>query len=106
MNRTTRKSALRAAVAHRTMGDDVTIFDTLSLEQVKTKQVCSLLERFEMNSVLFVVNGNEDNFTLSARNISGIATISVDGLNVYDILKHKNLAFTQETAEAIIARLS
>ena len=106
MNKTARKSALRAALAHRVQEDSVRVFDSLSLESIKTKSVCQILNALDMNNVLFVTNGNDSNFQKSARNISGISIIAVEGLNVYDILKHKKLAFSQETAESIIARLS
>ena len=106
MNKTARRSALRAALAHRAQEDSVRVFDSLSLESIKTKSVCEILSAHGLTSVLFVTNGNDSNFQKSARNISGVSIIAVDGLNVYDILKHKSLAFSQDTAESIIARLS
>jgi len=106
MNKTARKSALRAALAHRTQEDSIRVFDSLSLESIKTKSVCEILSAHDLRNVLFVTNGNDSHFQKSARNISGVSIIAVDGLNVYDILKHKTLAFSQETAESIIARLS
>jgi large subunit ribosomal protein L4 len=41
----------------------------------------------------------------SCRNIPGVTVIPVAGLNVYDILRHKNVAATTAAIEGIQARL-
>ena len=41
----------------------------------------------------------------SARNIPGVQVLPVEGLNVYDILKHRNLVLTKDAVEKITARL-
>ena len=40
----------------------------------------------------------------SARNLPGVTVLPVAGLNVLDILKHKNLAITKDAVERITAR--
>ena len=41
----------------------------------------------------------------SARNIPGVTVLPVAGLNVYDILRHDNLAITRDAVDAVVARL-
>jgi large subunit ribosomal protein L4 len=42
----------------------------------------------------------------SVRNLDGSDFLPVEGLNVYDILRHDSLVLTQETAKQLEARLS
>ncbi|MFO0003046.1 MAG: 50S ribosomal protein L4 [bacterium] len=41
----------------------------------------------------------------SARNIPGVTVLPVAGLNVYDVLRHKNIAMTREAVDSVVARL-
>jgi hypothetical protein len=45
-----------------------------------------------------------DTVSRSARNIPGVTVLPVAGLNVLDILRHKNLALTKDAVERITAR--
>lgn len=42
----------------------------------------------------------------SARNVPGVTVLPVEGLNVYDVLKHKNLALTKDAVAGVVARLT
>lgn len=83
----------------------MTVFQSLSLPEVKTRQVADLLTRFDMKRVLVVTAGNDDNFEKSARNIPGVTVLPIQGLNVYDILNHEHLAFTVEAVAGVVERL-
>jgi large subunit ribosomal protein L4 len=47
----------------------------------------------------------EMSFTLAARNIPNIDVLPVQGINVYDILRHPTLVLTKAALEALEARL-
>ena len=54
-----------------------------------------------------VVDGEFDkNFQLSARNLSGVALLSVAGINVYDIMRSDKLVLTTAAVKAIEARFA
>ena len=44
------------------------------------------------------------NLALSTRNLEKAKFLEVDGLNVYDILKHEKLVVTKASLESIVAR--
>jgi large subunit ribosomal protein L4 len=83
----------------------VTVFQSLALPEVKTRQVADLLSRFEMKRVLVVTAGNDENFEKSARNIPGVTVLPIQGLNVYDILNHEHLALTVDAVAGVVERL-
>ena len=54
-----------------------------------------------------IVDGEFDNnFRLSARNIAHIELLPTKGLNVYDIMRRKQLVLTQSAVKAIEERLA
>jgi large subunit ribosomal protein L4 len=101
----TRRAALCAALSRRVEENKLTVFQSLALPEIKTRQVCDLLARFEMSKVLVVTAGADDNLERSARNIPGVTVLQVAGVNVYDVLKHDHLAITVEAAAALAQRL-
>lgn len=100
-----RRAALCSALSRRAEESCVTVFDTVSFPEIKTKQVVELLKRFEMDDLLLIVDGKDEVVLRSARNLPHVTVLPVEGLNVYDILKHKNLGLTQAAAEKVVARL-
>jgi large subunit ribosomal protein L4 len=105
INKKVRRSALKSALSRRTEEGAITVLDQFALEQPKTRDVVKFLEAFELDSCLVVVPEVDTNVALSTRNIQGAMVIPVAGLNVYDILRHKNLLVTKDAVEAITARL-
>jgi large subunit ribosomal protein L4 len=55
---------------------------------------------------VLVVDGAEvqDAFARAARNLKGVDVLPVQGINVYDILRHERLVLTRAALEAIEAR--
>jgi large subunit ribosomal protein L4 len=105
MNKKTRRAALCAALAHRSDGESIRLLNSYKLEKIGTKQVANLLSSLQVDSVLFVVDGDASNFQKSTRNIPNTKVISVDGLNVYDILKYKVLFCTPQVIKSLVSRL-
>ncbi len=105
LSKRTRRAALCAALSRRVEESRFTVFQSLALPAIKTRQVTELLARFEMKKVLVVTAGGDDNFERSARNIPGVTVLPVEGVNVYDVLKHDHLAVTVDAAAALAQRL-
>jgi large subunit ribosomal protein L4 len=64
------------------------------------------MSSLHIKSALFVIDGNEEAFIKSARNIPNIKVLPVAGLNVYDILKHEHLFCSVDSVNHIVARLN
>jgi large subunit ribosomal protein L4 len=64
-----------------------------------------VMNKFEFDDLLLVLHEKDDKVYRSARNIPGVKVLPVAGLNVYDILDHKNLALTTSAIDAVVARL-
>jgi len=99
-----RKNALIAALSRRTAEDSVIVLDQMELPEIKTRRVSEFLDRFDLNSALIVDQENQRLY-LSGRNIPRVKVLSVQGLNVFDILKHDKLVLTTQAVAAIEGRL-
>lgn len=100
-----RQAALRCALSRRTEESHLTVFDSIELPEIKTRQVSDLMGRFEVKNLLIVLSEKNENVVRSARNIPGVTVLPVAGLNVYDILRHEDIAITRDAVDLVVARL-
>ena len=73
----------------------------MTLPEVKTKNVAAFLSAVGASKVLMVTNEVNENVVKSARNIPGVETSPARLINVYDILKAKQL-IVDKAALAVI----
>ena len=69
------------------------------------KSFLEILNRLGMEKALIVIGGENVNLERSARNVPGVKVLRVEGLNVYDILKYKNLVLLESSIKGIEGRL-
>ncbi len=100
-----RRAALRCALSRRTEENRLTVFDAFVVPEAKTRDFAAIMGRFEFSDLLLVLDEKDELVARSARNIPGVTVLPVAGLNVYDVLKHQNLALTQSAVERVVARL-
>jgi large subunit ribosomal protein L23 len=68
----------------------------------KTKSMVAVLNAFEADrKALFVIDGENTNVELSARNIPGVKVVDSKGINVYDILNSDKMFVTEAAVKAI-----
>ncbi len=101
LNRKVKQSALRSALSARFKDECMTVVNSLELEQVSTKGFAAVLDRFELKKALIVVDGENTNLELSARNLPFVKVLRAEGVNVYDILKYPNLVMTEAAVDQI-----
>ena len=101
-----RAAALRCALSRRCEESRLTVFDAFEMPEIKTKNFVAVMDAFEFDDLLLILSDKDDNVLRSARNLSKVTVMPVEGLNVYDILRHKNLALTEAAVAKIQARLS
>ena len=101
MNRKERRAAIVSALTSRLSNDQLIVLDNLSMDEIKTKKFAQMLNDLKLDKALFLLDKSDENVIMSARNIEGVKTSSTKSINVYDILKYKNLVLTKESVAAI-----
>jgi large subunit ribosomal protein L4 len=104
--RKVRTAALRSALALRNRDGKLLIVDRWEVAAPKTKAAAEVLATLGMKKALVVDGASNENLARSVRNLDGSDFLAVEGLNVYDILRHDGLVLTAETAKKLEARLS
>ncbi len=92
-----RRKALLSALSHVSNENGVIVLDDLKISEIKTKNVSALTDLFEIKSTLIINTDNYEILKKSARNLSNVKVLKPEGLNVYDILKFKNIVFTVDS---------
>ena len=100
-----RRLALKMALSSKYHDKDLVVLDQLELEQVKTKEFVSILNTLGIQNGLIITEKKDERLELSARNVENIKVLRSDGLNVYDILKHKKLVLIEASVNTIEGRL-
>ncbi len=101
-----RKLALKMALSSKVEDNTIYIIDDFNLETIKTREFVNVLNALDLSDLLIVSDAEEATLLLSSRNIPDVKVIKTEGLNVYDILKFKNLLLVESTIKNIEGRLS
>ena len=101
MNKKEKRLALKSVLTSRVQEDKFVVLDELKLEDAKTKVLVKILQNLKVDKALVVMDNNDQNVVLSARNIPGVKTALTNTINVYDILKYDTVVTTKAAVAAI-----
>lgn len=102
LNRKVRRLALRSVLSEKVVENKAFLLDSLTMKEAKTKDFVKLMESLKLESkTLFVVSVEEDweAAYLSMRNLPNTLLLTVEGLNVYDIMNADQLVMTEAAAK-------
>lgn len=100
-----RKLALKMALSSKFKDENILILDQFELDEIKTRAFSEVVANLNMENALIIIDQENENLALSSRNISEFKVMRFEGLNVYDILKHKTLVLLEASVKAIEGRL-
>jgi large subunit ribosomal protein L4 len=97
------RAATRMAILSKFQDNEALILDELTLTEVKTKQVASLLKalKLEDTTCLLGIKDYDKNLYLSARNIPKVKVLPASQFNAYTVLRQKRLLLTRAALEAL-----
>ena len=107
MNKKARKIALRSALTDQVRENRLSVVEKIEIDGPKTRSALEWMKRLEISGkTLFILNEANRDLELAVRNLAGVKTLLVEGLNVIDILNHNKIVCTPETLKKIEERLS
>ena len=101
MNKREKRAALKSALTSRVEENKFIVIDEINFEEAKTKNFANILKSLDVSKALVVLEDDNKNAELSARNIADIKTAKTNTINVYDILKYNTVITTKAVVAAI-----
>ena len=102
MNRKEKRPALKSVLTDKVANNSLIVLDKLSFDEIKTKNFVKVLDNLKIEGkALVVLNENDQNVVMSAKNVPTAKTALTSTINVYDILNAKTLVLTQDAVKTI-----
>ena len=106
VNAKVRALAMKMALSSRLADEALMVVKDIDLPEAKTKHFAKIAGTLGLEKALIVAGGAQEALARSARNIPDITLTTAERLNVYDILKHRQLVLLQDAVEPIQARFA
>jgi large subunit ribosomal protein L4 len=91
------RAALRGVLTAKVKDGSVLVVDRFTLEEAKTKQMARILKKLEATDrTVIVMLEMDEKLSRALRNIPSVKVLSVQGLNVYDLVCARRVLIPQE----------
>ena len=102
VNKKERRLAIKSMLSSKVLENTLVVVDSLEMKEIKTKEMVKVLNNLKVEGkTLMLLAEKNENVQKSARNIEGVKTTLVNTINVYDLLKYKNLVITLDTVKKL-----
>ena len=101
LNKKEKRAALKSALTSRVQANKLIVVDELKFDGIKTKNFKQVMDNMKVEKGLVVINENDANVVLSARNLPTINTTLTSTLNVYDVMKAGTVVLTKDAVKTI-----
>lgn len=106
MNKKVRQLALKTALSSKATNKLLIVVKDSVAKTHKTKAMVDALAKMNVSNAVIVTGKDIDaNFDRATNNIPCVDVVSIDGANVYDILRRDNLILTEEAVKALTEKL-
>ncbi len=100
-----RKVGLMMALSHLYKEGKLTVVDTMASEG-KSTELNKRLKTFGVAKAVLIDASADEKFNRAAKNLTNYKYFSVDGINVFDLLKFDHAVITKNSVQKIVERCS
>jgi len=105
LNKNEKKLSVASLITEKNNNKNLLIFTDFSNEIKKTKEMNLIINKFEINNSLIVLDKKSKNkIEKSARNIPNIKLTDVNHFSAFDIVKFKKIVFTESSIKELEKR--
>ncbi len=101
LNKKEKRIALKSALTSKVNDGKLLVLDELKFDEIKTKEFANVMKNINAVKALVVINNNDNNVVLSARNYADAQTQLTSEINVYDIMKAQTVVLTKDAVSTI-----
>ena len=100
--RKVRRLALRSALSRKVSQENLLVVDALSFDAPKTQAFKEVLNNLNVNEKgLIVIDKDNTNAVLSARNLENVTVVDQENVNVYDLENNAKVIMTQSALSSV-----
>ena len=105
LNKTEKKKSIASLLSEKTQNKDLLILVDFKDEIKKTKEMNTILKKFEMlNSLLILDKKSKNKIERSLRNIPNTKVTDINHFSAFDIIKFKKIVFTESSVKELEKR--
>ena len=102
VNKKERQLAIRSLLSSKVLENELTVVEKLEMKEAKTKEMVKTLSNLKVEGkTLIIVADKNENVYLSSRNIEGVKAITLNMINVYDLLQYNKLVLPLDTVKKL-----
>ena len=101
INKKEKRAALKSVLTSKVQENKLIVLDELKLDEIKTKNFKKVMDALKVEKALVILNENDRNVVLSARNLPDVKTALTNTINVFDILKYNTVVVTKAAVQTI-----
>ena len=101
LNKKVKQLGLRSALSYLYKEGRFFVVDDMTSSDGKTKELAQRLKDFGLNKALLIDGSKDDMFARASRNLPKFRYNTVDGLNVYDLLKYDAVILSKASIDKV-----
>jgi len=107
LNKSEKKLSIASLITEKNKLNNLLIFSDFSGEIKKTKEMHSIIKKFEItNSLIILDKSSKEKIEKSARNIPNVKVTDINHFSAFDIIKFKKVVFTESSIKELEKRYS
>jgi len=105
LNKSEKKLSIASLLTEKNKLNNLLIFSDFSNEIKKTKEMHSIIKKFEItNSLIILDKPSKDKIEKSLRNIPNVKITDINHFSAFDIIKFKKIVFTESSVKELEKR--
>ncbi len=99
-----RRLALQMALSYLNKEGRLRVVESMVSSSGKTKELAKVLDGFGVSKAVLVDLNVDESFKRASGNLKNYKYFSVDGLNVFDLLKYNFVVLSKESLDSVVAK--
>ena len=107
LNKNEKKLSIASIISEKNKNKNLIVLSDFSNEIKKTKEMYSIVKKFELNNSLLIVDKNsKSKIEKSVRNIPNIKITDINHFSAFDMVKYKKVVLTESSVKELEKRYS
>ena len=107
LNKSEKKLSIASLITEKNKLNNLLIFNDFGSEIKKTKEMNSIIKKFEITNSLIVLDKlSKEKIEKSVRNIPNVKVTDINHFSAFDIMKFKKVVFTESSVKELEKRYS